>query len=183
MSSAQQADEISAEEFVVWTNHGLALPLRTSPIRFAVQMTNGLTSNAWGVRVERKGDAYIYCRDAMRGQKVSLHASGKQHIAFDDADAVKNHLNLPDRFLNQWREPHHGEQAVATFRLLFPPWGVAITAQQREVHRKRWNKNQILLEGNHESMIVVSFVILDSGVALKKAAGSPPSTPLGVLYP
>ena len=71
------------EHLIHWKRNEIDSPKRTSPIHFAVQMKNGLTSNAWGVRVENTGDAYIYCRDSMKGQKVSLHASGKQHISFD----------------------------------------------------------------------------------------------------
>ena len=59
----------------LWTKEGLELPLRTKQIRFAVQWKNGLTSNAWAVCVENTGDAYIYCRDNIKEQKVSLHDS------------------------------------------------------------------------------------------------------------
>ena len=58
---------MSDEEMVLWIKHGLEIPIRKSPIRFAIQMKSGLTSNAWGVHVENTGDAYIYCRDNMKG--------------------------------------------------------------------------------------------------------------------
>ena len=49
------------DEITLWKRDGLELPLRIDCIRFAVMRRNGLTSNAWGVRVEQTGDAYIYC--------------------------------------------------------------------------------------------------------------------------
>ena len=55
-----------------WKNDGLELPLRATPLQFAVTKKDGFVSNSWGVRVEKKGDAYVYCRDAMKDQKVSL---------------------------------------------------------------------------------------------------------------
>ena len=61
------------EQITFWTRNGLKLPQRTSPINFAVQRRHEYTSNAWGARIENMGDAYIYCRDDMKGWKASLH--------------------------------------------------------------------------------------------------------------
>ena len=163
-----------------WTKEVLELPLRTKQIRFAVQWKNGLTSNAWAVRVEKKGDAYIYCRDAMPGQKVSLHASGKQHISFSKDSAAKV-SSTGDRFMNQWWEPQYTQNAIATFRLLFPPWGLRLNADQRRKTQTVWDKNDIWIQADDERLTVVYFVIVEDIKPLRKAEGSPPSWPIGVL--
>ena len=79
------------------------LPLRNSPVRFAVIGGNGLSSHAWGVYVEKGEEIYIICRDAKNVPKISLHGSGKQHIAFSEETG----LTMADggRFWNQRREP------------------------------------------------------------------------------
>ncbi len=121
---------MSNDELTFRIRDGLTLPLRTQPIRFAVEWKNGLTSNAWGVYVEKTGDAYISCRDNIRAHKVSLHASGRQHISFPK-NAPGLVSSTGDRFMNQWWEPQYTQKAVATFHLLFPPWGLRLNADQR----------------------------------------------------
>ena len=79
----------------------LTLPLRTNPTRFAVMRRDGMSSNTWGVYVENKGEVYIACRDHMKPQKISLHKSGKRHIAFPpDFEPTKG-----NRFLDEWWDP------------------------------------------------------------------------------
>ncbi len=159
------------EQISFQTSRNLTLPCRQSPIRFAVQQRNGLTSNAWGVRVENTGDAYIYCRDSLKGQKISLHKSGKQHISFDESLSSK--MNMTSRFMNQWREPHYEKEAVATLKLLFPPaWSIGLSEEQRAKAKSVWAKNDILIHGHDELMTVVSFVIVDNGVTIRKKEGS-----------
>ena len=48
-------------------------------INFAVLHQDGL-SHQCGVKVNPKGDAYIYNRDIKHGEKVSLHTTGRQHV-------------------------------------------------------------------------------------------------------
>ena len=167
------------DQMIFFTRNDLKLPQRTSPINFAVQRRNGCTSNAWAVRTEKKGDAYIYCRDNMKGQKVSLHASGKQHISFDEK--VPGMKALDDRFMNQWWEPQYDKVAVPTLLLLFPPWGLYLNAEQRNKSRAIWNKNHILINGHDDMITAVSFVILDKDKTLKKQEGSLPSHLIGLL--
>ena len=168
------------ERMTFHTKPDLDLPKRKSPLRFAVLYPNGFTSNTWGVRVKRSGDAYIYCRDHMKGQKVSLHSTGKQHISLDDKSPNIGPIN-GSRFMNQWAEPKHGKQAVPTFRLVFPPWGIRLRAEQREEAQSEWKDNDVLIEGDDRLLTVVSFVILDNRVTLRKEDGSSPSYPIGVL--
>ena len=163
-----------------WTNDGLELPMRTTPIRFAVTKQGGFISNSWGVKVRTKGDAYVYCRDAMQGQKASLHASGKQHIKIDEN--VRRKAPLPgDGFMNQWWEPQHSTTAVPTLRLLFPPWGLSLGPQQGPKAQQIRDESQVLIPAHDEMVTVVSFVIMDDGTRLQKANGSPPNAPFGVL--
>ena len=80
----------------------LTLPLRTGPIRFAVTMANGLTSHSWKV-FTKGGDAYVVCRESMKDIKVSLHKSGRQHIAFVHGSG--HEMTPGSRFWNRWWEP------------------------------------------------------------------------------
>ena len=164
----------------LWKRDGRELPLRVAPIRFAVTGMGRRTSNSWGVYLAKKGDAYVRCRDAMTDQKVSLHASGKQHIRISDIARRKASL-LGDGFMNQWWEPQHGKKAVPTLRLLFPPWGLSLDARQRAKVQDKWDKNDILIPAHAEMVTVVSFVILDDSARLRKEEGSPPSAPFGAL--
>lgn len=133
------------------------VPTKLNPIRFAVLYRNGRTSNAWGVRVKNTGDGYIYCRDNMKGQEVSLHASGKQHISIDPNSRSTANLTKK-QFMNQWYQPDEG---TATFRLVFPPWGIQLNEEQRDKFRSTWNENDIFIEGHHEFLTVVSFYIVN----------------------
>ena len=166
----QESATMWDEQLIHWKKNDVELPRTKSPINFAVQMKNGLTSNAWGVAVENTGDAYIYCRDNMKGQKVSLHASGKQHVSFDKNAPGMEGLT-GSRFMNQWHEPEYESETIATFRLLFPSWGVSLSAEQREAFKSTWDKNHILLEGHDELLTVVSFVIVDDNRRLVEAGG------------
>ena len=111
------------DDKTMFSIQSIELPARKGPLRFAVLYRDWTTSNAWGVRVEKLGDAYIYCRDSMREQAISLHSSGKQHIRLKPTKSTLKEA-LPqivnDKFMNQWWEPPEG---IATFRLVFPPLG------------------------------------------------------------
>ena len=138
----------------------VALPLERSPVRFAVLMKNGFVSNSWRIFIEKPGDAYIVCRDSFNGQKISLHCSGKQHIAFD-----KSVTKLPNfsgsRFMNQWREPKFDNHAISTFDLFFPNWGIGLTPKQISESESKWKKNELFIIGHEKDMTVISFYIVD----------------------
>ena len=104
------------------------LPLRQGPVRFAILTPDGRTSNSWRVWTE-SGDGYICCRDNMRDVKVSLHCSGKQHIAFRSETGIE--MTEGSRFWNQWHEPPQQSPAIPSFKLVFPPWGVRLTESDR----------------------------------------------------
>ena len=141
------------------------LPIRTPPVNFAVLREDGKVSNTWGVTVAGRGDAYIYCRDSMKGQKVSLHASGKQHVSFDKSVTSLDHFQ-GNRFMNQWREPVFDKEAVATFALVFPVWGVGLTYAQMKDALSTWRKNELYIVGHDGDLTLVLFFILDAGKTL-----------------
>lgn len=159
------------DDKTMFSIQGVDIPIRTSPLRFAVLYRNYTTSNAWGVRIEKGGDAYIYCRDSMAEQAVSLHASGKQHIRYKPTKVTTKETTLAtNKFANQWWEPPGG---IATFRLIFPWWGVHLTGEQLKRRRNIWNKNQVLIEGHHRFLTVVSFFILDNDTPFTTKVGAP----------
>ena len=174
------AAAVNDELMYFWTNDGLELPVRAAPIRFAVTKEGGFVSNSWGVNVSTEGDAYVYCRDAMQGQKASLHASGKQHIKIDE-NVLKKAAFPGDGYMNQWWEPQHFTKAVPTLRLLFPPWGLSLGPEQGTKVQKIRDKSHVLIPAHDEMVTVVSFVIMDDGARLQREEGSPPSAPFGVL--
>ena len=140
----------------------LKLPLERTPARFAVLKKDGSVSNTWGVNIENSGDAYIYCRDNMKGQKISLHRSGKQHISFDESVTKLPHFS-GSRFMNQWQEPEFEDNAVPTFCLLFPNWGIELTRKQVTDAESKWKKNELFIIGHEKEMTVVSFYVVDEG--------------------
>lgn len=145
-------------------------PITKNPIHFSVLYRNWYTSNAWGVKVRKKtGDAYIYCRDHMAGQKVSLHASGKQHISIDPNPQGAASITHKE-FMNQWHEP---EEGIATFKLIFPPWGIQLSGEQIKDHDSVWKKNDIYIEGHHEFLTVISFYIVNEKAVFEKKSTFP----------
>ena len=140
----------------------IQLPIRRSPLRFAVMRKNGLCSNAWGVYVDNNGEVYISCRDGARELKVSLHKSGQQHIAFTRESGI---LTMEgDRFWNQWTEPHHSNSSplIPSFKLVFPSWALGLTYDDRRSNPKIWSKNQIIIESSEVPLVTqVSFLKTD----------------------
>lgn len=161
----------------------LSLPLRTSPIRFAVMRKDGLSSNAWRVWVESDGSAYVLCRDHMKEIKASLHPSGKQHIAFISESGKE--MTKGSRYWNQWTEPQYydGSQVIPTLNLFFPEWALALTEETREANPSIWDTNSIFIEAAESPLAtVISFVITNEDLEMRFNAGGPsPSLPLGIL--
>ena len=163
---------------VVWS--AVEIPVRHGPIRFAIRMPNGLTSNAWRVWTEDSG-AYICCRDNMQEIKISLHSSGKHHIAFSKDSGIKT--SPGSRFWNQWKRPPQKSPAIASFKLLFPSWGIQLTSLERSKTRsirKKWDKNHIYIEADDQSLAVISFMILHESTTLN-LTGDYPAILIGKL--
>ena len=159
------------------------LPLRSSPMRFAVMRKDGLSSNAWRVWVDPAGDAYVLCRDHMKEMKASLHQSGKQHIAFTSKTGIE--MTKGSRFWNQWTEPQYydGSQVIPTLNLFFPDWALTLTEETRQANPGIWNTNSLFVEAAESPLAtVISFVITNEDLEMRfNVAGPTPSFPLGIL--
>ena len=157
------------------TGKSVQLPLRQSPVRFAVISNQELSSNSWRVWVERHGDVYIASRDHMRNQlKISLHRSGQQQIAF----TVESSLQVTEgnRFFNRWNEP----QMAPSFRLLFPSWALGLTKEIREANWEIWKGNEIFIESaGSPRATVVSFIFADEQVT--SVRGNTPTLQVAAL--
>ena len=152
----------------------LTLPLSTGPIRFAVVTKNGLTSHSWKV-FARKGDAYIVCRETMKEVKVSLHRSGRQHIAFIKGSG--HEMTPGSRFWNRWWEPASQQRPpVPSVKLLFPSWA---TTLRLDASRPKWKDNEILIEGDDDLVTSVCLFVMDEGKTLHQSGL--PSFTVGVL--
>ena len=154
-------------------NRKFELPLTQGPVNFSVLRSDGKFSNRWGVDIGGKGDAYVYCRDNPSAEKVSLHASGRQHISI--RSEIAKSVGDSSRFRNVWSEPEFDTDAIATFSLLFPPWGVGLDVTEYSTQIK---KDELLIVGHKENLIVVAFFIVDTG---KKMRGRVPHIVLGQL--
>ena len=152
------------------SNH-VEFPLTQGPINFSVFRSDGLLSNRWGVRTNKNGDAYVYRRDAPHAEKVSLHASGRQHIAITSQTAAR--VGADSRFGPIWTEPEFERKAIATFSLLFPPWGVGMPPEPT-----MQTKDELWIVGHKEKIVVVSFFVVDS---VKEMRGQLPHFVLGRL--
>ena len=136
-------------------------PLTEGPINFSVFRSDGLVSNRWGVKTKKKGDAYVYLRDVPSAEKVSLHPPDEQHpsprnhISFESKMAER--VGMGSRFRNIWDEPEFGREAIATFSLIFPPWGVGVPFEPIECP-----KDELLIVGHEEKLVVVGFLVVDS---------------------
>ena len=138
----------------------IGFPLTAGPINFCVLSDGGMLVR-WGVRVGRKGDAYIYNRDVRKAEKVSLHVSGCQHIAINGDTAVQ--VGADNRFGPRWTEPVFDQSAVPTFSMLFPPWGVT---DKRPGNLAREN-GELLIVGHVKKVVAVGFFIIDSNRTLR----------------
>ena len=161
----------------------VTLPIRESPVRFGVLARNGLSSNSWGVWSTKSGDIYVACRDNMKELKISLHRSGKQHIAFTFESDIE--MTEGSRFWDQWWEPqfHNDTEAIPSFNLLFPSWGLSLNRAMRDANPKVWDKNQILVEAAESpEATVVSFVVTDDDLEMRfNTVGESRSFPLAIL--
>ncbi len=135
-------------------------PLAEGPINFSVMSDGGL-SVRWGVKTGPRGDAYIYNRDVANAEKVSLHASGAQHIAITDETAIR--VGASSRFGPGWAEPVFDRRAVPTFSILFPPWGITDRRPENLARRK----GELLIVGHREKVVVVGFFITSSSSILQ----------------
>ena len=152
------------------------MSLNNCEMRFAVVGQDQLTSNSWKMWTNKKGDAYISCRDRMREIKVSLHQSGQQLIAFTSESAPQT--SRGSRFLQITREPdfYDGPEVKPSVSLFFPSWGLHLTPKMREADSKTWNGKVCLIKAAEEPLAtVISFAIINAGIDLQSALDDEPS--------
>jgi hypothetical protein len=152
------------------TPHALAteaglLPVRKGPIRFAVGSPDGLTSNAWRIWTEKKGDVYIRCRDNFQDAKVSLHASGRWRIGFAQEALAKNPGLVQDgqnRAWDVWDEPPAAlPNVVKAFKLVFPASELTVRPDQRVLPSK-WS-NVLYIEAPPPGKLTVVTLFVTTG--------------------
>ena len=167
---------------VVYGNTALnvQLPIRKGPLRFAVMAKNGLISKTWRVWSEPSGDIYIACRDSLREIKVSLHQSGRQHVAYTSESGLET--TAGSRFWARWGEPLFSNDSKVTpsFKLVFPNWALGLNYDDRQANPRKWRANQMFIEtADSNSVTVVSFLITDQGLNLTR--DNPRNSALGIL--
>ena len=159
-----------------------SFPLTRGPINFSVFGSDGSESSRWGVKTNKKGDVYVYCRDLPGSShpppKVSLHPSGRHHISI--TPETREFLDADSRFSNVWKRTKVEDEAIASFSLLFPPFASG------EPERPTINKDELLIMGHPEMLVVVGFFIVDSAVEVRYnmahfALGELPLPPSEVL--
>ena len=156
---------------VSYRDEDVVFPLTRAPINFSVWRSDGVFSHHWGVTTNNKGDAYVYRRDNPNAEKVSLHASGRQHISMSSETAKR--IGGESRFGPVWSEPEFEQDAIASFSLLFPAVGGGKSPEP-----SRSTKDELIIVGHREKMVVVSFFIVDSRTNMR---GRMPNFALGQL--
>ena len=155
----------------------VSLPIQDKLIRFALCRQNGLSSNSWRVWVEKHGDVYIACRDHLGDIKISLHRSGKCHVASDHKALVDG-----DRYMGRWERLLTTERKfVLPFRLLFPNSSLCLNQELRDTQPKIWDSNRVYIEAPESPFgTIVSFIIVDESVTSMNSEKSL-SYPLAVM--
>jgi hypothetical protein len=139
-------------------------------VRFAILSHSGLSSNSWGVWVEKDETVYIGCRDNFQEVKVSLHSSpardaGRWRVGFDRAALNKIGELLPsrqNRAWDVWDEPEEQlPKATIAFKLLFPTSELIIPAEKR--HSRVWKRNAAFIEAAPPGKITVVTLFITDG--------------------
>jgi len=151
-----------------------ALPLHRKSLRFAVARANGLTSNSWKIKVGSRGDAYIACRSHFPGLRISLHRSGRCHVAFDS-----NPRFGEGHYMDQWQAPSptlavaEGAYFIPSFRLTFANYALRLDKERRDNQKGIWDKNEVYVESPESPFgTVISFVVVDKSIQEMKCLDS-----------
>lgn len=165
----------------LWVNPpDTRLPLVRQPLRFAVGVPTGTSTNSWKVWV-RGNDVYVACRDNFRAVKVSLHASGIWRVGFTDDFAKQRPDMFPaggDRVWKKWT-PRLDDQhrSVIGFQLAAP--APALYLKPRD--RRRWPPSVVFVEPppTPRLMTVISVVIVLGHGPVRVTAGN--GVPIAVV--
>ena len=158
---------------------GMVLPIRRSPIRFAVRHKNGLSSKSWIVQAKSSGDAYVMCRDDHSEIKASLHQSGVSRIGFTGESGE----TMPDgsRVWNEWKCPRLDGDAkiVPLLRILFPDWSLRIPYSNRQSNPS-WQKVDCFVETGHDGLLtIITIHQVATNTTVRQGDGI--NYPIGVL--
>ena len=167
---------------------GARLPLRDSPVVFAVDNGDGTTENLWGVGiVEDRPAVYCGCRypfdDRMWRDRWSetlrLWGRNRTTLRLGTLDSLS-----PGHLL--WlRWPPSGAHTVPCYKLYLPElkWRVRLDEQER-LRRVRefpeWREPHVLIQGSGEEAPVVSIIQLPKGAPVREVDGHRVSA-IGVL--
>lgn len=165
----------------LWVNPpGTRLPLVRQPLRFAVGVPTGASTNSWKVWV-RGDNVYVACRDSFREIKVSLHASGIWRVGFTDDFAKQRPDILPvggDRVWKKWT-PRLDDQhrSVIGFQLAAPAPSLYLEPRDR----RRWPPSVVFVEppSAPRLMTVISVVIVLGRSPVRVTAGN--GVPIAVV--
>ena len=145
--------------------------LRDSPVRFAMMLKDGSAGSMWKVRARGRGDVYIVPRDIMSGTKISLHASGQQHLKVDRPP-------LPSLRM-KWKEPPMESPLPASFKIIFTAWSAGTgSTKDYDVPKieRMWGESQVFIQGedSENSVITVCFFLTPCGTSVEL----PPRPPM-----
>ena len=171
---------------------GARLPLRTSPLLFALRNSDKTIENLWGVGVARGRNAFVYCGSRYPDDahwhgrlKRALRRVGHNEVSL--APGILMHL-LPGQCLwLSWPEQLATDVVLPCYTLYMPDvdWGVRFTDEERIRQARKFRalrEPHILVDGAGESdkVIAISLLRLKRGTSLGPIDGRPVLT-MGVL--
>ncbi len=177
MTEEYSLDKVSKEiqgGMAYYMNPVEALPLYRKSLRFAVARANGLSSNSWRIKVGSRGDAYVACRSHFPGLRISLHRSGRCHMAFDS-----NPRNGEGHYMDQWQAPSptlaitEDAYFIPSFRLTFANYALRLDQERRDYQQGIWDKNEVYVESPESPYgTVISFLVVDKSIQEMKCLDS-----------
>jgi hypothetical protein len=145
------------------------LPIRSSPLRFAVGDPAGISSNSWRVWVEdRDSSVYIKCRDNYSEVKVSLHPRKWRMALTTEAIRARPQLasDERDRTWESWEPPAEIlSGVVSALRLQFIHSEIAVTPELRK--GRIWRQTTFVEPAPNSDVTVASVFITDSDQRLQ----------------
>lgn len=171
---------------------GARLPLRTSPLIFALRNSDKTTEILWGVGVARGRNVFIYCSsrypdDAHWHGKLKRALRRVGHNEVSLAPGILMHL-LPGQCLwLSWPEHRATDVVLPCYTLYMPDvdWGVRLTDEERTGQARKFRvlrEPHVMIDGvrGHDKVIAISLLRLKRGRSVDRVDGRPVST-MGVL--
>ena len=172
---------------------GVRLPLRTSPLIFAVRNSDMTTENLWGVGVARGLSAFVYCGSRYAFDDDHWHDTLKgalRRVGHNEVSLARGQLMhlLPGQCLwLRWPAQFTTDWMVPCYTLYMPgvDWGVRFTDEERTRRARKFRalrEPHILIDDGreHDTAIAISMLRLQVGRRVDRIDGRPAST-IGVL--